>query len=113
MEFDRDSVVDRIAWYQENSEGGTHSTGAADQQTEDVPVAADRGWLRLTLLHQTLAYEGGQQPREIGSGLHAGRHPAIRSSLGRLSAAVPAWPGANRMDLDAAPLALATCQGEL
>ena len=54
--------------------------GVAHQKPEGVPVAGDGMRACLALLHEVVAEEPGQDPREGGGGVHGRGLGAIRSS---------------------------------
>ena len=54
--------------------------GVAHQQSEGVPVAGDGVRACLALLHEVVAEEPGQEPREVGGTLHGRGLGAMRSS---------------------------------
>ena len=53
--------------------------GVAHQQTERRAIARDGVRARLTLLHEALGKEPGQQAREVGGGVHGSGLRAMRS----------------------------------
>ena len=54
--------------------------GVAHQKPEGIPVAGDGMRACLALLHQVVAEEHGQEPREVGGGAHGRGLGAMRSS---------------------------------